>query len=421
MKKIGQAIVGDYSKFHFEHRFINSMTIGIFIACSVGSANRFFIEIETLETLLTLATALVFLVMYFISRFLMKFDIAKWLTLSMSYVVLTALWLGGAGSRGPIPYSYFLLILSIVLLTAKWKKNMLIALVVVNLLLLYLVEYWYPELINNYADDIQRKNDLFFSLALNNILALLIIWHAKSNYLREKHKAQQADTLKTAFLANMSHEIRTPMNAIMGFAGLLKKDGLSNLKILKYHRIIDDNIAYLLRLIDDIVDISKIESDELTIDIQELDLDMLMKYIEDSVKPTISKEKKADVLLFYEKSGKCTVKTDKHRLSQVITNLLQNAIKYTSKGYIKFGFEKKQDDVIIYVTDTGAGIEKEHIEFIFNRFYKIDNENIGTMHRGTGIGLTIAKKIVEHLQGSIWVESVYGKGSTFYVKLPFHP
>ncbi len=417
--KLYVLLVGDEAKFNFDHRFINSISIGVSIFSFFAFVNNVFLDLSWPETFGTLVISIVFLGIYILSRVYYKVILAKWLALIIPYFLLSALWINSAGSKGPIPYAFFLLFLSIVLLTENWQRLVLLMLLAVFIVGLFYIEYKYPEILKDYKDENSRRLDMVISILLYYLLGGGIIIYAKSNYIKEKHNAQKSDELKSAFLANMSHEIRTPMNAIMGFTGLLRRGNIDEAKKTRYLQIVDDSVEYLLRLIDDILDISKIEADQMDITLNTFDLDMMMKLSEATHMEMLSDVKKEDIQFYYENPGRrFIVETDRARLEQILTNLIMNAFKFTLKGYVKFGFQPNSNDIVFYVEDTGIGIKKEHFGLVFERFRKVDDRNIEVMHRGTGIGLSIVKKVVELLGGSIWVESIYGMGSTFYFSLP---
>lgn len=230
------------------------------------------------------------------------------------------------------------------------------------------------------------------------------------NELREaKEKAEESDRLKSAFLANMSHEIRTPLNAIVGFSELLASAD-DSLEQEEYVNIIKTNNELLLQLINDILDLAKIEANTLDFVHIDLDINQLLSDIEQASR---IKAKHGVQVVFEEKVPHCIIRTDKNRLSQVITNFINNAVKFTSEGSIRLGYRIRENDIYFYVSDTGTGIEKERINSVFERFVKLNN-----FEQGTGLGLSISQTIVHKLGGDIGVESGYGEGSTFWFTLP---
>lgn len=243
--------------------------------------------------------------------------------------------------------------------------------------------------------------------------------HVEEDLILAKEKAEESDRLKSAFLANMSHEIRTPMNGIMGFTELLKKPKLTGVKKVKYINIIQKSGARMLNIINDIINISKIESGQMEITISETNINEEMEYIYNFFKPELDK-KGIHVQLKNKLSNKQVIlKTDRDKVYAILINLVKNAIKFTSSGSIWFGYEKKSNYLEFFVSDTGEGIPKKQIEFIFDRFRRGD-ETYTRNQEGSGLGLSISKAFVEMLGGEIWVESEQGKGSTFYFTLPYN-
>ena len=242
--------------------------------------------------------------------------------------------------------------------------------------------------------------------------------------IKAKEKAEEADRLKSAFLANMSHEIRTPMNAIIGFVDLLNKPDLSAEKRKEFLDIINNNCDILLKLIDDIIDIAKIEANQISIEIAECNLDILFlelfTYYEDSK----TRKRKEHIELRLKKPEgvhENTILTEPVRLRQVLSNLISNALKFTDSGFIELGYTLKNSKILqFYVKDTGIGIQKELQDLIFDRFRQADDSSTKKIS-GAGLGLALSKGLVKLLGGEIWVESTPGKGSTFYFTLPYMP
>ncbi len=242
--------------------------------------------------------------------------------------------------------------------------------------------------------------------------SLLVITQRKRNeeeLIAAKNKAEQSDKLKSAFLANMSHEIRTPLNAIVGFSSILL-EAEDEEERTEYAQIIDTNSKLLLQLISDILDFSKIESGTLEFNYSEVDINEVMNGIYRTMELRVQ-----EGVAFELRPGaeKCVLVTDRNRLSQVIINLLTNAMKFTAEGAIVFGYELRGSEVYFYVKDSGCGIPADKIANIFDRFVKLNS-----FAQGTGLGLPISSNIVRILGGKMGVESEEGKGSKFWFTLP---
>ena len=227
---------------------------------------------------------------------------------------------------------------------------------------------------------------------------------------KARSRAEQSDKLKSAFLANMSHEIRTPLNAIVGFSDLLMVTEDQEEKE-EFIQIINANNELLLKLINDILDLSKIEAGSVELKYEDFDLAVYFNELAASMHHrVVNPQVRLVPVNPYET---CTVRLDKNRLAQILTNFVTNAIKYTSKGTIEMGYEKIDENIRLYVRDTGIGIPEDKKDKVFHRFEKLDE-----FAQGTGLGLSICKAIVEACRGEIGFESEFDKGSLFWAVLP---
>jgi PAS domain S-box-containing protein len=232
-----------------------------------------------------------------------------------------------------------------------------------------------------------------------------------------KEKAEVADQLKSAFLANMSHEIRTPMNSIIGFSNLLLNEYELSDEIKGYLTYINSNAESLLVLINDIIDLSMIEADQLVIHPDEFSLNEMINEVFETIKVNTRKENVEFVLKNRLANNNYFLLSDKQRIKQILLNLLTNAFKFTTQGIIEFGVSIDNQLITFYVKDTGIGISVNDIQLIFNRFQKIESHK-DKAFRGAGLGLTISKRLAEMLKGNLCVQSTPGVGSIFYVNLP---
>lgn len=254
--------------------------------------------------------------------------------------------------------------------------------------------------------EIEAQNEEYRQL--NNMLQLA------------KEKAEESDRLKSAFLANMSHEIRTPMNGIIGFSDLLENPGITEKQRQDYIQIIKNSGLQLLSIINDIVDISKIETGQVKISSDTFNLSKALHEIHLFFKPLADKKGLDLKLNFNCFDLEEKINTDEVKLRQIITNLISNAIKFTDRGEIELGVVVKDDFLQFYVKDTGIGIPDKYQQLIFQRFRQADYNEAGK-HGGTGLGLAISKAYAELLGGKIWVESTVGSGSCFRFKIPYKP
>lgn len=229
-------------------------------------------------------------------------------------------------------------------------------------------------------------------------------------------KAQESDRLKSSFLANMSHEIRTPMNGIVGFCQLLKQTNAVDEQVARYCDIIATSSNQLLSIINDIIDISKIEAGHVDLKQEPVSIMSLIKKTT-SLYQALASQNSIDLKVNLDTDSRLVILSDETKISQILGNLINNAIKFTKQGFVEVSAKESPKCIEISVSDSGIGIAKEDQKLIFDRFRQIDGANPNSM-KGTGLGLSISKSLVEILGGTIWVDSDLGKGATFKFTIP---
>jgi PAS domain S-box-containing protein len=234
----------------------------------------------------------------------------------------------------------------------------------------------------------------------------------------EKEKAEQSDKLKTAFLNNISHEIRTPLNAIVGFSGLMNDPSLSDEKRESFYQIISQSSNQLLMIISDIINIATIEAGQVKINYSRVEINSIMDILYLQHLPNANCK---NLKFEYSKAlsdTEATIETDETKFLEVLSNLINNAIKFTEKGKVSYSYTLENEIFTFFVADTGIGIKTEYHQQIFDRFWRV--ENISTQgSRGAGLGLSISKTYTELLGGKIWLDSKPNEGTTFYFTLPY--
>ncbi|MFH1121517.1 MAG: ATP-binding protein [Bacteroidota bacterium] len=255
-----------------------------------------------------------------------------------------------------------------------------------------------------------------------SVTALLFFFYLRLHLIKLRNaekKAVESDRLKTAFLHNISHEIRTPMNGIIGFAGLLDDSNITEKQKSEYLAIILRSSKRLLDLVNQVLDISMIETGNIVVYTQQVKLNELLHEVYETWVPEV----KQDVSFSAEEGledHNDSILTDEYKLKQILNNLIDNAVKFTEKGYIRFGYRINGNILEFFVEDTGLGINKEYQEDIFKRFLKAD-PTISRFYEGIGLGLSICKGNLELLKGSIYVDSEPGSGSVFRFTIPYSP
>lgn len=284
-------------------------------------------------------------------------------------------------------------------------------------------EYNFPFYFGYYDSDIVRIIDHSVNLTFS-LITLALLFYLMIQYIEEQRlKAEESDRIKSSFLANMSHEIRTPLNGIVGFSSLLNEDNFSDEEKTHFIKIIQSNSNHLESLINDLIDISIIEANALNLTFVPINLNTFMDNCLKKFKHIIiAKEKEVQIYLNLglplEKS---TLFVDKVRLNQIFNNLILNAINHSESESIHFGYEldTNKKHILFFVKDQGIGINFEDQELIFKPFEKAKNAKY-ISKGGTGVGLTIAKKLVELMDGRMWLLSSENKGSDFYFTIPYY-
>ncbi|MFY9153445.1 MAG: HAMP domain-containing sensor histidine kinase [Prolixibacteraceae bacterium] len=329
---------------------------------------------------------------------------------------LDLVWIVNYGGFGPALLFFFVLYSFLILLFEQKYYWLITVVFLINFIGFYILESTYPQITGHYPDTETRLSDLYSGAILGIMVILSILSAIKRNYLHEFRRAQKSDQLKSAFLANMSHEIRTPLNAIVGFSSILSDPDIPEANKKDFDEHIQRNSDYLLQLIEDIIDVSKIEANLLDFKPENIDVIPLIRKLTASFQLSLPNDKNLKIVENTQLSD-LWILMDKLRFEQILRNLIANAVKFTETGSIEVGCNKGKGFVTFSVKDTGLGIHPDDQQVIFERFMKVEN-NKQHLYRGTGIGLFLTKQLVEMFGGKIWLESELEKGTTFYFTVP---
>jgi signal transduction histidine kinase/CheY-like chemotaxis protein len=418
LKKLSQYFFESPDEIGFDNYMVLVLSFLTAILGALGTLINIILNLGLFTIFSTLIPTIIFTPIYLYSKYRHKYLITKYVLTIFSLILLNFQWFINFGSKGPILYLFVILESFIIIFFEGRSKVFLSILIILNVTGLFCIEQLYPALLGDYSNASDRLLDLYFSLLIYLFISMFLLDLALRYYKMQKEKAQMSDKLKTAFLANMSHEIRTPMNGILGFAELLKKPNLTGEQQQKYIGVIQKSGNRMLNIINNIIDISKIESGIEEINIQDTNINEQVEYIYVFFKPEV--ENKGIQLLYHIglNAQEAIIKTDREKIYAILTNLVKNAIKFTNAGSIEFGYKKKDAFLEFFVKDTGIGIPVVRQEAIFERFIQADiNDEMA--RQGAGLGLSITKAYVEMLGGKIWVESDVEKGSIFYFTIPY--
>ncbi|MFY9153444.1 MAG: HAMP domain-containing sensor histidine kinase [Prolixibacteraceae bacterium] len=400
----------------FEQRVTLITTLLMVLILIIATLSNYLLGLKSSIVLSTAAGVFTFSLVYLYGRFYSVGIKYLWTVSFLFLFFIDILWFVNYGTHGPNMPFFIILYAFFILIFDKKYFFLITSFLFVNLVILYFIESQYSQKIGQYTDNSIRLLDIYTSMFFSMVAVYAFMTAIKRNYVFEFERAKKADQLKSAFLANMSHEIRTPLNAIVGFSSLMSDEYISDIEKKKFDKQIQKNSDYLLSLIDDIIDVSKIESNQLTVKNEQVDVVPLIRQITQSFQLGIPEGKNIRI---YENlsMSELIVHTDKIRFEQILRNLLANAVKFTEKGYVEVGCIRNNDYYIFSVKDTGLGIHTDDQKVIFERFMKVENDK-QHLYRGTGIGLFLTKQLVELFGGKVWLESALGQGTIFYFSIP---
>jgi signal transduction histidine kinase len=413
LKNLLNRIAGVDKGFEAEHLLLISiLLIGIFL-CLIAIVVNILLNLGVIIISIT-ATITIFLFVIYLLLIQKKLIIlSKWLASISILILLNLMWFYNSGSSGPIPLMFVVTFSLFIYLFDGRQRVIFMLLYLLIISFQFCVEYFVPAAVTKYVDNETRLLDFYTSIIMYVGLSGILMIYLKKIYNSENEKAKKSDQLKSAFLANMSHEIRTPMNGIIGFSQLLKKPGLTKDKQDKYINTIIESANHLLSIVNDIIEISKIDIGQIEIMTEPVDLkDLLTKTIDHYKAKSEIKGVKLS-LEFVLKDDEYIIITDKSKLKQILNNLISNAIKFTSEGNIIVSCRSNEDFIFFNVQDTGIGIPIEYQKEVFERFRQVESSTMRHFG-GTGLGLAISKNLVELLGGKLWLESEINNGSTFH-------
>ncbi len=415
---MGKNQISEKDWFDFEKQFLIPLSLTVIFFSVISISLNFLMGFNWVLIVVPSGGIVLFIIIFIMAKKDFHVTLTKWVFIVTTLILINVVWYYNYGSRGPWFFLVILLYSYLIFMMNGRQLAYLSAILIFNALILFFLEYTHSVTLGNYSSDIARLMDFYSAILLTGATAYVLMTIVKRLYLTQYLKAKMADKLKSAFLANMSHEIRTPLNAIVGFSNLLADGTIKEDERKQYISIINNSNETLLQLIDDILDVSMIEANQVKIKKADFPVNHLMQNLEKTYIPILSEKKQGAVRLELKLPEKSVwINSDQIRINQVLVNLLNNAIKFTQLGSIELGFTLENDHIKFYVKDTGIGIEKTHMEHLFERFYKIEDDS-RKLYRGTGIGLYLCKRIVEILGGTIHVSSEYGKGSVFYFYIP---
>lgn len=426
-----------------ENKIFNLVSFLVFIAMTISLASNILLERDSLLLSLLLSIAMISFYVFYISRYQEKFVPIGLMYIVFSLLFFIPIWFSNGGIEGPTKTAYLMSVVAAMMILPK-RYHLLFILVTISIILtLYWLELQHPEWLVKYPNEKTKHTDILISTILylliisisvslykrtydmdrDNLIKKSIDLEESREYLSEtKQQAEEATKAKSRFLANMSHEIRTPLNGIIGTIDLLQHTPL-NAEQEELMLSLKSSSTHLLEIVNDVLDISKIEADKLELFEGPCNLENIIQQVTAISSPRLIALKKNITLNAAVQPGvESEIIADESRIKQVLINLVGNAIKFTETGNIKLEvsanmIDESLQELHFAVSDTGIGISEENIQSLFIPFTQIDS-TATRKHSGTGLGLSICRKIIEEMGGRIWVESELGKGSTFKFIIP---
>jgi len=354
---------------------------------------------------------------YWIVRIKQHYELGRWVYLSFVMVMINFLWFESEGSAGPSLFYILAFVPMFIFLVETKRLKYGFIVIGLNVPILLLLEGYKPEWLTYYNSNTQRILDILIVCLVFVIFEIPLIIYVKNLVIQQRNSAKKSEQVKTRYITHLSHEIRTPMNAILGFSELLGQNDLKPEEQHDYINIINDNGHSLLNLLNNIINLSKIEDEQSKISLSSFSAYGLLKNVHSSLSYN-AKGSSVDFSIESPKESDVMFSSDVVLVYQVISNLVFNALKFTHSGYVHMGFEAKNEHITFWVKDTGIGISQEKQSSIFNQFEQVYDHSQTLNLSGTGLGLTICKSLSKILHGQLTLESEIAKGSTFYFKLP---
>ncbi|MCU4175397.1 sensor histidine kinase [Carboxylicivirga sp. N1Y90] len=393
----------------------------IYLALTVIGSNIFIniiLDIPLFIQVFNIFIGILVLFIYWLAYYKKKIKPARILLLAIIFFAINVTWIETQGSAGPSIVFLMAMIPLIVFFSPRRAQTISLIILSINVVALFILESFYPEIITKYESDSQRSFDLLSVMVIFLIFEIPLLQFAKESMLKERNQALQSEERKTSMIANLSHEIRTPMNAILGFTELLGLPDVPKDEQKKYLEVIGQNGKILFNLLNNIINHSKLESKQVTTSISTINAIACMEQVHDSLLPAAQLKPDVQFSMNFDKNESVTIESDHTLLFQILTNLTFNALKFTSKGHVTLAYTLSERHLIFRIKDSGMGISNKLKPFIFKQFRKGEAEEQHLPMQGAGLGLAICQGLTNILKGDIWFESEENMGTEFFLSLP---
>ncbi len=381
----------------------------IIISCVLGLGVNFIIY--------NLIAIFFFKLLYILSNTVKDLKVLRIVFISSAIIFTGILWFLTEGSSGPSILLIAALLTLLVFISVGKEFVILLIVTVLSTVTFYLVEFYNPHWVLKYANYDQKMIDtISFFLVLFSLLVPILIY-ARNVMYKEHNDALELAEKSANTLATMSHEIRTPMNAIIGFSELLSDPNAKKEECTDYIKIINQNSRALMNLLNNIINLSKVDSGTVRVYYSKCKVNRFLKYISETLS-TLLQTSEIEIKTEYLNSDETEIVVDENLLFQILINLGYNAIKFTSKGYISIKALISLSNIVFEIKDTGVGIPISEQDGIFEKYHQANNNINLASATGVGLGLSICKSLTHILKGNIWFKSIENQGTTFFVELP---
>lgn len=405
----------------FENTVFLQTSLIVSVIMFVSGTLNVIIGLDVIVIVLSFLVSLISLFAFWYSRKTSRFGMIK-PVITVLYIGMTnAGWYYNYASEGPVLGIFIILI---IFFSFIWdQKTMIVinSIILLNMMVLFYIDWKFPEILLYYESREVKLIDQYVGYLFFVIMVAFFSRFAKNNYLKKYEEARHSEEIKSQFLQNLSHDMKTPVNSILGFTQLLKDPGIDAQKKETSVKYIETNSQYMLSIINDLISLLSIDYKKVSMNETVFDLHQLLTNLRIEMEVTISPRQQVTLIYEQESSGQAMmIKTDEVKLKRILTNLINNALKFTKTGDINFGYQKLPDQLIkFHVSDTGKGIDPKDQQVIFERFRQPDEAH-RYFNSGIGLGLSICKYYSNLLGGNISVDSKPGKGSIFYFTIKNH-
>lgn len=416
MRNYSKLLFRRNEKFDIPSQLLLQSHFGLIIVTFIGALFNYLLNFSNELVIVMFCTTFLYALGYYILSRQGNFIVSLIIFLITSLFIINFLWFKNGGINGGTLLIIFAFYIFLQFLSNNKYAIYIAILYVLNTAILFFIEFTYPDIIVGYDTQTHRYIDIIIVSYFIFFLGSPMLLFGKRLFKTAKTKAEESERSKMDFLANISHDVRTPLNAIIGFSELLNSEGINEADRKVFTHTIKTNSENLLHMVNNILNLSQIDSGLLKVEKSKFNLNSFMNMIFQTYNPLMVSDSVKLIMKNQISKENIEINSDQNLIYQVLTNLLNNSLKFTKEGEIIFGV-KMENEIVFYVKDSGPGIPKEMQSIIFNRFKQVKRDN-ESQNKGVGLGLAICNDIVKLLGGKILLESDEINGTTISFTIP---